>query len=210
MKVLVADDDHTTCRILEGLLSGWGYQVTAVHDGGKALEMLQSPDSPPLAIIDWVMPESEIDGLEVCERLRMQGPPNPLYLILLTVKGRKEDIVRGLEAGADDYIPKPFDHEELRARVYVGRRIVELQNALAARIVELQDAAAHIRTLQGILPICSYCNCIRDDKDYWHRLESYFSSHLDLLFSHTYCPTCYEKHVKPHLEKLKREPPPED
>jgi DNA-binding response OmpR family regulator len=201
MKVLILEDVSAERLILTKLVSGWGYESVVTRDGHEAWRIMQQEDAPQLAIIDWVMPDSPIDGVEVCRRVRRHAPTKTTYLILLTVKGAKKDVVAGLEAGADDYISKPFDSEELRARLKVGKRIVELQCTLEERIRELEECAAHIRTLQGILPICSYCKCIRDDGDYWHRLENYFATHTDLLFSHTYCPKCYEKYVKPQLKK---------
>jgi DNA-binding response OmpR family regulator len=116
----------------------------------------------------------------------------------------REDIVAGLAAGADDYITKPFDIQELRARVQVGLRIVELQESLSVRIKELEDALAQVKQLRGLLPICSYCKKIRDDQNYWQKVESYLSQHSEARVSHSVCPECYEQIVKPELEKLHR------
>ena len=102
--------------------------------------------------------------------------------------------MEGLGAGANDYIVKPFNREELRARVKVGERIIKLQSSLAARVEELQEALSHIKTLQGILPICMYCHKIRDDKEAWGRIESYIEKHSEVRFSHSLCPECLEKH----------------
>ena len=110
----------------------------------------------------------------------------------------------GLDAGADDYLAKPFDRNELRARVQVGVRVVELQRHLAEHIKELETALSQVKQLQGILPICSYCKKIRDDQNYWQRVESYISDHSEAEFSHSICPSCYEDVVKPELEMHKR------
>ena len=110
--------------------------------------------------------------------------------------GRKEDIVAGLEAGANDHITKPFDRDELKARVRVGQRVIELQSALADRVRELEEAMSHIRTLQGILPICMHCHRIRNDQESWERIESYIQEHSEAQFSHGLCPECLEKYYR--------------
>jgi sigma-B regulation protein RsbU (phosphoserine phosphatase) len=115
------------------------------------------------------------------------------YIILLTSRTDRADVVAGLDAGADDYLIKPFDPQELRARVKAGIRIIDLQQKLAAHVAELQDALANVRRLNGLLPICSYCKAIRDDSDYWHRVEEYVTEHADVKFSHGICPKCLEK-----------------
>ncbi|PYV91799.1 MAG: response regulator, partial [Acidobacteria bacterium] len=124
------------------------------------------------------------------------------YIILLTAKERSQDIVAGLQAGADDYLTKPFDLEELRARMQAGLRISELQDSLAERVRELEDALSRVRILQGLLPICSYCKKIRDDSNYWQQIENYVTAHSGAQFSHSVCPQCYEEIVKPQLEEL--------
>ncbi len=146
MKILIAEDDFTSRRILEAILLRWGYEVISAADGLEAWEQLQRADAPPLAILDWMMPE--IDGDELCRRLKKRKPTATTYVILLTARGGKEDIVKGLEAGADDYLAKPFDNGELRARVAVGRRIVELQSALSEQekfrgVLEMAGAVCH-------------------------------------------------------------------
>jgi response regulator RpfG family c-di-GMP phosphodiesterase len=111
----------------------------------------------------------------------------------------QEDLVTGLDAGADDYITKPFDFEELRARVRVGVRMVRLQQSLAARVSQLEEALANVRVLQGLLPICLYCKKIRDDQNYWQQVDKYIGDHSQARFSHGVCPDCYERVVKPEI-----------
>ncbi len=173
-----------------------------VTDGEQALEILTAPDAPSLAILDWMMPRR--DGVDVCRAVRALDRVCPPYLIMLTAKGRKEDIVAGLEAGANDFLSKPTDREELRARIQVGVRVIQLQTELAARVSELEQAIGNIKVLQGLLPICCYCKKIRDDQNYWQQVEEYVVRHSDAQFSHGVCPDCYEEVLKPQVLALKR------
>ncbi len=200
MRVLIAEDDATSRRLLELTLNRWGNEAVTAADGNEAWEWLQRDDCPRLAILDWMMPG--IDGTELCRRVRerLNDPP---YVILLTARGTRDDMVEGLDAGADDYVTKPFDREELRARVRAGQRILELQDRLKERVRELEEAIAHVRLLQGILPICCYCKKVRDDQNYWQQVESYIARHSDMQFSHGICPDCWESKVKPELELIK-------
>lgn len=192
MRVLVAEDDRVSRRMLTALLARWGYAPVAVADGGAALEALQALQAPRLALLDWAMPE--LSGPEICRALRQAESDEPPYIILITAHERKSDIIAGLEAGANDYVVKPYDPDELRARVSVGKRVVALQADLARRIRELSEALAHVRTLQGILPICMYCHKIRNDSESWERIEMYISHHSDAEFSHGICPDCMRLH----------------
>jgi sigma-B regulation protein RsbU (phosphoserine phosphatase) len=202
VKILIAEDDMVSRVLLEATLIKWGYEVTVACDGVAAWELLQSDDPPSLAILDWMMPG--LDGLQICRKIRDIPTTTPPYLILLTAKGRREDIVTGLQAGADDYVTKPFDREELHARVQVGMRIIELQHSLADRVKALEEALARVKQLQGLLPICSYCKKIRDDQNYWQQVENYISKHSEAQFSHSICPDCYESLVRPELDQLRR------
>src|SRR5919109_1748520 len=202
VKVLIAEDDMVSRRLLEASLTRWGYEVVVTCDGAAAWEVLQRGDAPSLVILDWMMPG--MDGIEVCRRVRSVLTATPPYLILLTAKGRREDIVMGLQAGAEDYVTKPFNREELRARVQVGMRMVDLQQSLADRVKALEEALVRVKQLQGLLPICAYCKKIRDDQNYWQQVESYISEHSEAQFSHSICPDCYEKLVKPELDQLRR------
>jgi response regulator RpfG family c-di-GMP phosphodiesterase len=137
-----------------------------------------------------------IDGIEICRAIRDVATPTQPYLILLTARSRPEDIVAGLRAGADDYITKPVDREELQARLQVGMRIVGLQRRLSDRVAELESALANVRRLQGLLPICAYCKRIRDDRNYWNQVETYIGEHAGVQFSHGICPSCLERVMK--------------
>jgi phosphoserine phosphatase RsbU/P len=194
MQILIAEDDAVSRRLLEATLRRWDYEVIVTCDGQQALDALQAPDAPPLAILDWMMPL--VDGPQICRRLRSLERTQPTYIILLTAKGTKEDVVTGLDEGADDFMTKPFDRDELHSRIRVGIRMIELQRKLSARVRELTDAVTQVRQLQGLLPICSYCKRIRDDQNYWQQVESYLSRHSEIRFSHGICPECYETHAK--------------
>lgn len=146
MKILIAEDDMTSRAMLRAVLSQWGYEVIAAEDGNEAFGEFQKNDAPRLAVLDWEMPG--MDGAELCRRLRQQDRKDPLYLILLTSRIEAGDIVRGLEAGADDYIAKPFDNAELKARVDVGRRMISLQIEMVEReklqgVLEMAGAVCH-------------------------------------------------------------------
>ena len=192
MKILTAEDDSTSRMLLEAMLKKWGYEVISTCDGNEAWAAMQVDDPPQLVVLDWMMPG--LDGVAVCRKIREWDAASGAYVILLTAMGDKKDVVKGLDAGANDYITKPFDKNELHARVKVGQRMVELQNALATKIDELQKALDHVKTLQGILPICMHCHRIRNDEESWQRLEQYLEHHSDAEFSHSICPECLEKH----------------
>jgi len=139
--VLIAEDDPIFRHLLESWLQKWDYRVTAVENGMDAWNVLQQANAPQMAILDWMMPG--MDGVELCRRIRSQEHGPYRYLLLLTAKYEKQDVVAGLDAGADDYLTKPFDVDELRARVRSGKRILELQHALLRTQEALQYEAAH-------------------------------------------------------------------
>ena len=186
-----------------------GHELVLVENGAEAWEELERDTEISIAILDWMMPE--MTGPEVCRRVRCRGAVQPTYLILLTSRAGQEDLVTGLDAGADDYITKPFDFEELRARLRVGVRMVRLQQSLAERVNQLEEALTNVRLLQGLLPICLYCKKIRDDQNYWQQVDKYIGDHSEARFSHGVCPDCYKRVVMPEIEKFKAgatKPPP--
>lgn len=141
-KILVAEDDPVSRRVLEAFLLKWGYQVTTACNGEEALHILESEDAPRLAVLDWMMPGME--GVQVCSRIRSTPNSRPyVYILLLTARTQKEDLLAGMEAGIDDYLTKPFDAQELRARLHVGQRIVNLQDQLIGAREELRYRATH-------------------------------------------------------------------
>jgi sigma-B regulation protein RsbU (phosphoserine phosphatase) len=201
MKILVADDDRLTRRMLEMILTEWGYEIVLAADGNQAWDVLQGKGAPKLALLDWLMPG--MNGPEVCQHLRAIPTREPTYVIMLTVKDGRKDIVTGLRGGADDYVIKPFDNDELQARLNTGVRVVELQRHLASQIRALEESLERVKQLQGLLPICAYCKSIRDGHDYWQAVETYLSSHADVCFSHGICPNCYTTQVEPQLRELR-------
>lgn len=236
MKILVAEDDAVSSRLLSGLLTKWGHEVELVVSGDAAYRALTKAHAAPIAILDWMMPV--MDGVEVCRALRenqtctshqnhereavtaansnaplssvassnrMSSVMTPStvapsgiapYIILLTAKARREDMILALDAGADDYLTKPFDQIELRARLDVGQRIANLQTALAKEIVCLREALASVRQLQALLPICSYCKRVRDDDNYWQQVDTYIAANTDTKITHGICPHCFEKQMQ--------------
>lgn len=177
MRILIADDDRSSTMMLGKTLVNWGFEVDVVQNGTDAWEHISGKQPPALAILDWMMPG--LDGIELCKRIRAATLSAPVYVILLTARNSRQDLVAGLEAGADDYLTKPFDPDELRARIHVGQRTLGLM--------------ANIKQLTGLLPICSYCKRIRSDTDYWEQVESYLGAHTDAKFSHGICPACMVK-----------------
>ena len=190
MQILIAEDDRATGQILARTLQRWNYETIVVHDGAEAWAWLRQAQGPTLAMLDWMMPE--LDGPDVCRKVRAELPLANMYLLLVTARESRGDVIAGLDAGADDYIIKPFDPDELRARVAVGVRVLTLQQKLAERVGELQTALSNVKQLRGLLPICSYCKRIRGDDQYWQQVEGYIAEHSDAQFSHGICPSCYD------------------
>jgi len=193
VRILIADDDAVIRHALRVKLERWSFDVVECADGRAAWQLMQESPPPGLAIVNWSMPG--VDGPALCRRLREVPELAGMYVVLLTSNTSTQDVITGLESGADDYITKPFDWDQLRARVRIGSRIVSLQRALGSRVDELQQALASVRTLSGLLPICAYCKRIRDDRDYWRQIEHYLSEHSSARFSHGICPDCLAKHV---------------
>ena len=201
MHILIAEDDPVTGEILARTLQRWNYNTMLVVDGAQAWDRLRLATDPTLAILDWMMPG--MDGPDVCRRVRQELPLANMYLLLVTAREIRGDMVAGLDAGADDYIVKPFDPEELRARVAVGVRVLGLQQKLGERVAELQAALSNVKKLHGLLPICSYCKRIRGDDQYWQQVEGYIAEHSEAQFSHGICPACYAT-VSAELDEISR------
>ena len=197
-RILIAEDHYVSRHLLERNLTNWGFTVITAEDGAEAARILEGDDAPSLAILDWMMPK--MDGAEVCTHVRQRTGRPYIYLVLLTAKSQKEEIAAGLEAGADDYVIKPFDPDELRARLKVGQRVVELERALEKRVLDLQTALDDVKKLKTLLPICMYCKSVRDDQDYWRQIDEYIHTETGTDFSHGICPHCMDKINKGRLE----------
>jgi len=147
MRILIAEDDPISCRILTANLTKWGHEVVVTRNGRDAWQALHVQGAPPLAILDRVMPD--VDGIEICRQLRQID--SPVHVILLTSLNRREDLLEGLEAGADDYLTKPLDTHELRVRLQAAGRILELQESLRQRVRELEEAIAERKIAEEAL-----------------------------------------------------------
>lgn len=200
MKILIAEDDALSHTLLTRHLEKWDHEVIGTKNGGEALETFQSDEDIQFLLLDWMMPE--IDGVEVCRRIKSEHSYRFSYIIMLTAKNQSDDIAQALDLGADEYIVKPFQPVELRARISAGERIVRLHNELQTKLDELTEAYEHVKQLQGIIPICAWCKRIRDDSDFWSNVEDYMSAHSEVKFSHGVCPDCMkEKYPTLDFEK---------
>ena len=197
MKILLADDDSLARSIALEALQDLGHEVHAVVNGELAWQELRSGEFR-FAILDWEMPE--LTGPEVCKRVRQIENGNYIYLILLTSRAKRDDLVHGLSSGADDFLAKPFDPRELGVRIVSGKRILELEEKLGQKIADLENALNKIEQLEGMLPICSYCKKVRRDDNYWEQIEEFVSQRAAARFSHSICPDCFV-HVMAEAEE---------
>lgn len=195
-RVLLAEDEPVTRRLLEAQIARFGFDVLTVSDGLKAWDALQAQDAPSLVVLDWNMPG--LDGPEVCRKIRESARAGYTYMLLVTARNAKSDVVQGLSAGADDFISKPVDPDELHARLKTGERIVRLEQTLAAQVKELQAASEHVRELQGMVPICMHCKRIRNQSQIWEKVETYIERRSGAKFSHALCAECLETHYPDH------------
>ncbi len=141
MKILLAEDELVSRRVLQTHLAKWSYEVVLAENGAQAWDALQKQDPPRLALLDWMMPE--LDGVDVCRQVRLRSSGPYIYILLLTTKDAKTDVIEGLESGADDYLTKPFHPQELRARLRAGLRILQLEDKLVAAREEMEFKAMH-------------------------------------------------------------------
>lgn len=189
MKILIAEDEFTTRMMVQVCLENWGYRVQSVTNGIEAWDILKKPDAPHIAILDWEMPE--IDGVEVCRRAKEMDCENPTYIILLTSRDSKQDIVKGFDAGADDYMTKPFNDDELRARVRVAERLVRTQFSLSETVGELRNALNQLEILDTGVVACGACRKIKSNDDgQWYNFDEIVVGELDSRFVGTICPEC--------------------
>jgi DNA-binding response OmpR family regulator len=187
MRIVIAEDDPVGRLVLGTMLRKQEHEITVVENGADAWELLRR-DPHPVLITDWMMPA--IDGLALCRLVRRTATGPYTYVILLTALSGRQNYLAGMEAGADDFLVKPVDPDELRARLRVAERILGLQS--------------HVRRLEGLLPICMYCKKIREQDDHWTEIERYVTQRSPAEFSHGVCPGCVESRAKPEVEQWKR------
>ncbi len=195
MKILTVEDDAVARAVLRQALRKLGHEVIEAADGAAAWERFQA-EPVRVVVSDWLMPK--LDGLELCRHVRARTGSEYTYFILLTGHDATEDNQRSAaDAGVDDFLTKPLNFEELWNRLRVAERILRY--------------ATQVRQLEEMMPICSYCKKIRDDKNYWQQIEGYINERTGSEFSHSVCPDCYQRVVAPELEKIKAmsNPPPE-
>jgi DNA-binding response OmpR family regulator len=192
VKILIAEDEFTTRMMVQVCLENWGYRVESVTNGNDAWAALQKPEAPHIAILDWEMPE--LDGVEVCRRIKEMNAINPPYILLLTSRDSKTDIVKGFDAGADDYMTKPFNDNELRARVRVAERLVRTQSSLSESVAELKAALNQVEMLENGVELCCECQKIFSPYDgEWHGLGDILQTGADPRFIANTCPGCVKK-----------------
>jgi len=207
MDVLIVDDEPDIIIILRKYLEKCGLGVLTAQNGREAIEILHKSDVR-LVVTDRMMPE--MDGITLCRSIRASELSGYVYIIILTVSGSKEDIVDGINAGADDYVTKPFNLEELKVRVDSGLRVLALEQSLHEKIKEeevlvgeLKAALDQVQKLSGMLPICATCKKIRDDKGYWNKIETYICEHSEAKFTHGMCPDCAKEYRSEYFDKKK-------
>jgi DNA-binding response OmpR family regulator len=203
MKVLVVDDDPGIRSGLCAQVRSDGFDAVACGNGQEALEQLRAADGPQIVLVDWVLPDRP--GVDVCRAVRTGGDRVVPYLIMLTVKKDARDVAEALDAGANDYVTKPFSMMELRARIRVGRRVVELHTALEQQVRSAEAALKEVKQLSRLLPVCCYCRKVRDDAEYWQEFEDYLGTHSDTRFTHGICPACAARLVKDGIAATQEE-----
>jgi CheY-like chemotaxis protein len=198
MQIYVADDDEINLKLIKTVLTQAGFKNISLYNSGKLMLTDVKHNCPDLLLLDIMMPG--FSGYEVLEWIKRDPELEHIPVIMITAASLEENLEplkRSFDMGAMDFISKPFSNMELILRV---RSALKLESARQ----DLEDAAAKITSLEKLLPICSYCKKVRADKNYWQEVEVYISDHTDTMFSHSICPDCYQAHVKPQLDNLKR------
>ncbi len=188
MKILVAEDEYTTRMMVQVCLENWGYSVASVADGKAAWQILSGEKPPKIAILDWEMPE--INGMELCRKIKSMERNTPIHVIMLTARDSKTDITQGFDAGAGDYITKPFNDDELRARIRVAERIVTIQSSLDSSLQELKEALNLVEALEEPVVICEKCRKIEGHDGFWKDPQDLLKYPVDPRFMQVDCPAC--------------------
>ena len=186
MKALIVEDDPIARLYIDASLKAQGLETIVTEDGEAALAAIAS-EPVRLIVSDWMMPK--VDGLELCRRVRSRGGDYIYFIMLTQMSASRENEDAAIDAGVDDFLLKPVNPRELKIRLHVARRILEY--------------TAQIQRLESFIPICSYCKKVRDDHNYWQRIESYINERTGSEFSHSVCPDCYEREIVPQLRALK-------
>lgn len=188
MKVLIAEDEYTTRLMVQVCLENWGYSVASVEDGLAAWEIMNRENPPEIAVLDWEMPG--LNGLDLCKKIKAMERNCPAHVILLTGRDSKNDISQGFDAGADDYITKPFNDDELRARIRVAERIVTIQSSLNSSLEELKQALDMVEALDEPVPVCKSCQKIAAFDGSWRKPAELLQYPVDPQFIQLQCPDC--------------------
>ena len=191
-RILIADDDSVARMVVSRAVTRQGFQVIEARDGGEARAALEVADPPLLILLDWMMPVAT--GVELTRWIRTQPHLSLAYVALVTGNDQLQDIITGLEAGADDFVTKPVREGELVARLRAGQRVLDLKRSLATKVSDLETALTEVRTLRGLIPICMHCHQIRSHGQAWEKLESYLEANSSASFSHSICEACLELH----------------
>ncbi len=185
--ILMADDSRNDHRLVQEILEPLGHRVVSAFRGDEALELVKK-ENPEVILLDVMMPG--IDGFEVCRTLKADPQTASIPVIFLTALGDREDTVRGLRAGAVDYLAKPFSPAELTVRIETHLALKRAREAQARLIEDLRKALGQVRRLSGLIPICANCKRVRDDEGYWQQVEAYVAEHSEATFTHGICPEC--------------------
>jgi len=190
LKIIIAEDDPISRRLLQTILEQLDYKVDAYENGEDAWKAFEK-EPTSIVVTDWLMPK--MDGLAFTRKIRARSAEEYTYIILLTANTQTvENYYAAMDAGVDDFLEKPLDRERLWSRLRVAERILSY--------------AKRIGKLESMLPICAYCKKIREGKDYWQQVEEYMTQHTGVTFSHSICPECYEKVIKPQLKGIGHPP----
>eukprot|EP01156_Anaeramoeba_ignava_P007199 Anaeramoba_ignava/a351015_14.p2 GENE.a351015_14~~a351015_14.p2 ORF type:complete len:211 (+),score=9.96 a351015_14:935-1567(+) len=189
--ILVIEDSPTNIQIIGQALKSTDYELAIATNGKEGLQLAINL-SPDLILLDIMMPV--MDGFQVCERLKKYDQTKNIPVIFLTARGNSDDIVKGFQLGAVDYVTKPFNSYELLARIHTH---ITLQKT----IKELKDALNEVKTLKGLLPICAKCKKVRDDEGYWQSVEKYISYRTEAKFTHSICPDCLQELYPEYYQK---------
>jgi PleD family two-component response regulator len=193
--VLVVDDQPKNIRLVEGILTGQEISIVSAQNGKLAVEKALEI-KPDLILLDVVMPE--MDGYEACKKIKAIPETADIPIIFITAKGEYRDVLEGFRSGAVDYVTKPFNSEELLARVRTHLELKQNRDRLQQIVRQLEDALYEVKRLSGLLPICAKCKKIRNDAGYWQQIEDYISHHSEAQFTHGICPDCIDE-LYPHM-----------